>query len=394
MIPKKKLIEVALPLKWQPPKTKIASARRYSDRTLKVLWGRAAGRCTMPECRTELFVDDSEYDPVVIIGDIAHVEAASDDGPRGNQGKPTGNRDEYDNLILLCKNCHSRIDGQRRKFAIDTIRKIKTDHEGWVRTSLPERGLSRTGWSVVLLQGEHPIDSQRAVTALRPDFPEGNTHVIGIIPAREDWSQLHQRLISSARALFDDGDMFNKRFAVFPLAPISACVALGFCLTDRPRVRLFQYHRHIQSWDWQERSHKGFKAQISGLPGRISRKSGEVVVCFEISANIQQHHRAAVGQKVIGTVGIQVQRPSTSWLRATDQLEEIGEKTHELFENILHHFPKASRWHLLLATPAPIAVRIGQAMNPSMTPPVQLYEFNRSTMPVYLPSICLEGIGR
>jgi hypothetical protein len=34
--------------------------RNYSPRILKLLWGRAAGRCAMPECRVELFVDATE----------------------------------------------------------------------------------------------------------------------------------------------------------------------------------------------------------------------------------------------------------------------------------------------------------------------------------------------
>ena len=47
--------------------------RNYSDRTLKLLWGRAAGRCAMPECRIELYAEATDYDPIVVIGEIAHV---------------------------------------------------------------------------------------------------------------------------------------------------------------------------------------------------------------------------------------------------------------------------------------------------------------------------------
>jgi hypothetical protein len=53
-----------------------------TDQTLKLLWGRAAVRSAMPECRIDLVVDATEYDPIVIIGEIAHGAAASDDGPR------------------------------------------------------------------------------------------------------------------------------------------------------------------------------------------------------------------------------------------------------------------------------------------------------------------------
>lgn len=383
---KKKLIEGALPLKRSH-----SSARRYTERTLKVLWGRAAGRCAMSECRSELFVDDSEYDPIVIIGDIAHVEAARDTGPRGDPIKKIGTRDEYDNLILLCKNCHARIDGQKRKFTLDALRQIKADHENWVRCQLPERGLSRTAWTVVLIQGAHPIDTQHAITALRPDYHENSPHLIEICTDRADWQVLSKHISTSVHALVERSDPFNKRFAIFPLAPISACITLGYCLTDRPRVKLFQYHRHAQSWDWDDSRHSDSKSTILGLPDKTIRRRGEIVICFEISATIQKAHRKTVGRNIIGQVCLQVSRPSTAWLRSSDQLDAIWKKTHEMFESIQSLFPNATCWHLLMATPAPVAVRIGQAMNPTMIPPVQLYEFNRSTVPSYTKSISLGG---
>ena len=370
-----------------------ATARRYSNRTIKILWGRAAGRCAMPECRIELFLDDSAHDPIVIIGDIAHVEASSDHGPRGNLTRASWRRDKYENLILLCKNCHARIDGQTKKFSEEAIHRIKSDHEAWVRASLPERGLSRTGWTVLLLQGGHPIDAQQTVSTLRPDYPENSPHIVQVCPGREDWQQVRNRIASSVQVMFERNDPFNQRFAIFPLAPVSACVTLGFCLTDRPRVKLFQYHRHSQSWDWGVSRQTGYDAKIMGLPGRANRRRGELILRFELSAAIQKAQLRGVGRNVIGTVRLRVPQPSTSWLRAADQLDSLGEKAHELFQDILRKYPNATRWHLLVATPAPAAVKIGQAMNPSMIPPVQLYEFNRGTTPAYVPSIRLGGEG-
>jgi hypothetical protein len=76
-------------------------SRSYSDRTLKLLWGRAAGRCSMPECRVDSIVDATEYDPIAIIGEIAHGAASSDAGPRASPELSNKQRNDYDNLILL-----------------------------------------------------------------------------------------------------------------------------------------------------------------------------------------------------------------------------------------------------------------------------------------------------
>jgi hypothetical protein len=367
------------------------SARSYSARTLKILWGRSAGRCAMPQCRIELLMDDSEYDPVVIIGDIAHVEASRDSGPRGNQGKPIGNRDTYENLILLCKNCHAKIDGQKKKFTVDEIVRIKAEHETWVRASLPERGQSNIGWAAIILQGNQPIDTERAIDALSPDFCDGNPYIINVRSQKEDWKKLNADIQSSVQAMIGQNDTFTKRFCVFPLAPVSACAALGYYLTDRPRVKLFQYHRHTQSWQWEVTRKSKTKVSVAGLPAKTKRKSGDVLICFELSAQIIKGHIDSVVRNAIGTVSVRLDRPSTSWLRSVDQLEDLGRIAQETFETIHNRFPNATCWHLFLATPAPVAVRIGQAMNPSMTRPVQLYEFNQCSIPTYIPSIRLGG---
>ena len=64
------------------------SSRRYDPRTLKLLWGRAAGRCAMPNCRIELFVAEPGYSPVWNIGEMGHIVASSNDGPRSNSALP------------------------------------------------------------------------------------------------------------------------------------------------------------------------------------------------------------------------------------------------------------------------------------------------------------------
>lgn len=128
-----------------PKQMKPAMSRSYSNRTLKVLWGRAAGRCAMPECRMELIVDATEYDPIVVIGDIAHGAASSDGGPRADPQLTNKQRNDYGNLILLCQNCHARFDGQPNTYSEERWRDIKAAQEAWVRASLPERGNPEPG---------------------------------------------------------------------------------------------------------------------------------------------------------------------------------------------------------------------------------------------------------
>lgn len=76
------------------------------DQDIKLLWGRAAGRCSNPACNADLTVI-LEDDPAYNVGEMAHIIAHAPGGPRGRIG---GGSDTYDNLILLCPTCHRHVD--------------------------------------------------------------------------------------------------------------------------------------------------------------------------------------------------------------------------------------------------------------------------------------------
>lgn len=369
-----------------------SSSRSYSDRTLKLLWGRAAGRCAFPDCRIEIYEDPKDdYDPIVCIGEIAHVEASSDDGPRANPTLTARERDDYDNLILLCSICHKRVDGRRREFSVERLQLLKADHEVWVRESLPERGRTTQGWIPFILEGEHPIDAELCKQALHPDFASREPFLVRVSPADTAWGQIGETIESQTAQLLAASDTFNERFAVFPLAPVSACIALGRELTNRPHVRLFQYHRDDQSWAWPSHDAKITHVTVSALPTDIDQNAEAVVLCFQLSGRITAPMLAPHVDPGFPRIDFVVPEPGTGWLRATDQLDRLGMLTRAIFEGLTAIYPNASRWHLFYAGPAPGAVRIGQQLNPTMTPSVQLYEFIRSATPHYAASLLLGG---
>ncbi|KPL87558.1 hypothetical protein SE18_10875 [Herpetosiphon geysericola] len=326
---------------------------------------------------------------MVIIGQIAHIEASSDIGPRANPTKSAKDRDEYDNLILLCQNCHARLDGQKNTNTVEYIRQLRDDHEVWVRNSLPERGKSTTGWFVILLQGIHPFDLEPTISALIPDFPAGNPKIIKVNPDKENWTSLHDTLREEVELSFALSDPFESRIAVFPLAPISACITLGYHLTNRPRVRLFQYHRDNQSWRWPDIPTPEDSLSIINLPAEVDNNSGELAICFNLSSYITEDCISELGQSFINRINVTLDDPSTGWLQHPDQLIELASKARHTFEKCVSKYPKSYKWHIFYAGPAPGAVAVGQQINPTMCPPVQLYEYVHGRKPRYQPSILL-----
>jgi hypothetical protein len=368
-----------------------AGARRtYSDRTLKLLWGRAAGRCAMHECRMEVFAEATDYDPIVVIGETAHVAGASDIGPRADTDLSDKERNDYENLILLCRNCHGRIDKQPRSNPTAYLLALKQDHEAWVRAQLPERGRSSTGWKAVSLVGDHPVDLATADAALSPDFMNGDPTRICVPTDTQNWRAVDREIAAAARMVMTDDDAFDQRIAVFPLAPVSACLALGYHLTSRPNVRLFQHHCDDRSWDWPRQAPPRNDISVAGLNENDS-ECQVVTFVFHLSAVITNAVIAELTEPVGHRVDIRVEAPSTAWLFHPDQIKWVATAAREAFEQAVRTFPACTLWRVLYAGPAPIAVAIGQQINPTMCPAVQLYEYRHKEAPRYRPSIMLSG---
>ena len=105
---------------------------------VRILWARSGNRCAYPRCRTEMAPDGSKN----TLGEIAHIAAKSLDGPRGRNPLPVDERDDYDNLILLCPTHHKIVDDNEDDWPIELLKQLKEDHERWVANQLEVGGIS------------------------------------------------------------------------------------------------------------------------------------------------------------------------------------------------------------------------------------------------------------
>jgi hypothetical protein len=98
-----------------------------SVQTRKILWARSGNQCA--KCRTPLIaVEEIAPGTPAVIGEEAHIIAVSIDGPRGREGQRV-NLDGYENLILLCSNCHTLVDARPDLFPRAELLRIKGEHE-------------------------------------------------------------------------------------------------------------------------------------------------------------------------------------------------------------------------------------------------------------------------
>ena len=116
------------------------------------------------------------------------------------------------------------------------------------------------------------------------------------------------------------GDNFDRRLAVFPLAPVSACVSLGYHLTNRPHVRLFQYHRDDHTWAWPRCQAPAQDIIVSGLDTE-DQECRAVAFLFHYSAVITDASIERLGLPIDRRIDFKVHRPSTAWLQHQEQIK-------------------------------------------------------------------------
>lgn len=86
--------------------------------------------CSRPGCGADLtrLIEGGEH---YTVGEMAHVIAQAEGGPRGIAG---GGSDRYDNLILLCPTCHKDVDkAPAGRFPAEEIHSWKRVHEDRIR---------------------------------------------------------------------------------------------------------------------------------------------------------------------------------------------------------------------------------------------------------------------
>src|SRR5262245_37722206 len=120
-----------------------------SDKTRKTLWGRSGNSCAM--CRTELVAEKNEHDRNLNIGDECHIISSKQNGPR-HDSNYKNDFDEYDNLILLCKNHHKTIDELWETYTVALLKTIKANHEKWVKDALEKAKTNKRKQSLSVLE--------------------------------------------------------------------------------------------------------------------------------------------------------------------------------------------------------------------------------------------------
>lgn len=106
-----------------------------------IVWTKAAGRCSFPDCRQQLVLVPEPSNSIPL-GEVAHIVAEQPEGPRGDHPLAIEHRNHPPNLMLLCPNHHTEIDKAPQTYTVERLREFKLRHENWVRQSLDRPNLT------------------------------------------------------------------------------------------------------------------------------------------------------------------------------------------------------------------------------------------------------------
>ena len=101
----------------------------FSDATIEVLAKRVAYLCSRASCRRRTVGPHSNEIKATLVGEAAHICAASPGGPRYDPAMSGEERRSHDNGIWLCANCATEIDKDPARFPVSLLRQWKEDAE-------------------------------------------------------------------------------------------------------------------------------------------------------------------------------------------------------------------------------------------------------------------------
>jgi hypothetical protein len=180
-----------------------------TSKTRKQLWGCAANMCAFPGCDAIDSASDGLQPGSAVKLEECHIVARKTTGPRGNSNMSSAERDQYDNLILLCPIHHKIIDDQPDIYTVEELQSIKVAHEQRIRESLAQTSLQ------LIANIQRPAPDELLTTQLIAALDEeAYTRVRAILKAvistlsdARPWTSQHSNLLFDVGfALWNEGE--------------------------------------------------------------------------------------------------------------------------------------------------------------------------------------------
>ncbi|WP_143961197.1 SAVED domain-containing protein [Litoribacter populi] len=347
------------------------------------LWVKSGGRCQYYNCNVNL-LEDSLTKKSLNKAYISHIVGASPKGPRGSEILSPKLEIEFDNLMLLCDECHNRIDeSDVENHSVSILKEMKEAHEKRIEivTGLTlENRTNVVTYTANIGNQSASIPFKKATEAILPIFYPNNNRPVEL--------SLHQRSFYDNEELFWDTEetsltrQFNSKikplieteavqhYSIFALAPQPLLIKLGTLLSELTSVEVYQPQREPDTWKW---------AVGDGMTNYYLDKSSEkgrvVALKVELSANITDDRVIeAIGDVPIWS--IKIESPDVEFLREREQLIAFKRIVRKMFNEVKALNGQDVELHVFPAMPASAAVEFGRVWNSKADSNLIVYDQN------------------
>ncbi len=322
---------------------------------------------------------------------MAHIVAFREEGPRGKGPRPR-NVNIFENLMLLCADCHHLIDTQPAAYPVRALRDHKREHEDRISAVTALGPEYRT--TVIQVRGTiggQPVDIPAADIreALHPRYPARLPGALIDLTSfqreSESFFQLAQEQIRRELQPALRAELERKRvqhYSVFALAPIPVLACFGREIGNKVTVDIFPRHKDRApdrpAWGWLS------TGTIAGYELRKLRDGTEpmsVALLLSLSGRIDLSSLPSDMdiRFTLYEISLVGQEPNVDFLRRREDLFEFRNSYRDALRHIVTAHPGLPQLHLLPAVPAPIAIACGQELMPKAHPELVVYDRVKET---------------
>lgn len=175
----------------------------------------------------------------------------------------------------------------------------------------------------------------------------------------------------------------DAHVAYFGTANIPLHFLAGFQLSSRRPITLFEFDRHRHTWRQLQRGGPSPELRCVGLPSRVRRARGPVVVRVSVYHHVTTAAVAAVVPAPIASVHLTLAAPQVDVVTSTAHVWEYAGAFRAAMDQIHRMLPNATGIHIFFAGPSTLAFCCGQQVSKTIHPSLVVYDYVGQNNPQY-----------
>ncbi len=351
------------------------------------LWNASAGRCQFQGCNKPLWYDGLTFE-CANFGEMAHIIAASKDGPRGNE-KSEDLQIDFDNLMLLCQTHHKLVDDKPEDYPVGKLKEWKKNHEERIEMLTQIQGEEYKTCLFRMLYNINDriteLTDQVAYKTILPMYPMDGK---GLIIEEKDFDKKadESRWAAEAQKIQDkiqrflkvhSGDTAIKHISSFAIGPMPLLMFYGKVIGSTLPAKIYNAHRDYinpaEQWMWKNES---TIAEYKIEETNIFPEKKEIALILALSDTIMEDKYNNVVNNNFSVYKITIDDPHTNFLKTEKQLELFSYEYRKLLNRIQSFHGIDCRIHIMPAVPPAIAVECGRALLPEKDPKIFVYDYS------------------